>query len=271
MTQKFIETADFIKSKIKNLPEVGIILGSGLGNLGNKIDAEVKIPYTDIPNFPISTVEGHSGQLVIGKLGNKQVLAMQGRFHYYEGYNMQQVTFPIRVMKFLGIKTLIVSNAAGGLNREFKAGDIMIIKDHINFFPENPLRGKNYDQLGPRFPDMSKPYSQRLIKLALEIAKENSILVQQGVYIGSSGPTLETASEYNMFRIWGADATGMSTVPEVIVATHMGIEVFGMSVIANTDKPADAEKGTTHDEVQDVAGSVEPYMTKIITGLINRM
>ena len=242
MTQKFIETADFIKSKIKNLPEVGIILGSGLGNLGNKIDAEVKIPYTDIPNFPISTVEGHSGQLVIGKLGNKQVLAMQGRFHYYEGYNMHQVTFPIRVMKFLGIKTLIVSNAAGGLNRDFKAGDIMIIKDHINFFPENPLRGKNYDQLGPRFPDMSKPYSQRLIKLALEIAKENSILVQQGVYIGSSGPTLETASSTTCFAFGEPMLQECQQYQRLLWQLIWELR-FWYVVIANTDKPTDAEKG----------------------------
>jgi purine-nucleoside phosphorylase len=271
MMEKFMETADFIKAKIKSLPEVGIILGSGLGNLGNKIEAEVKIPYEQIPNFPVSTVEGHSGQLVIGKLGGKQVVAMQGRFHYYEGYNMQQVTFPVRVMKFLGVKVLIVSNAAGGLNPAFNAGDMMIIKDQINFFPENPLRGKNLDKLGPRFPDMSKPYAPRLINLALDIAKANNIAVQQGVYVGSTGPTLETPAEYRMFRILGADATGMSTVPEVIVANHMGLEVFGMSVITNVDKPADPDKGTTHDEVQDVAGSVEPFMTKIITELISKM
>ncbi len=271
MMEKFIETAEFIKAKIKTMPEVGIILGSGLGNLGNKIDAEVKIPYQQIPNFPVSTVEGHSGQLVIGKLGGKQVVAMQGRFHYYEGYTMQQVTFPVRVMKFLGVKTLIVSNAAGGLNPEFNAGDMMVIRDQINFFPENPLRGKNFDKLGPRFPDMSKPYSPRLIKLAMEIARLNDIPVRQGVYVGSTGPTLETPSEYKMFRILGADATGMSTVPEVIVANHMGIEVFGMSVITNVDKPVDPDKGTTHEEVQDVAGSVEPHMTKVITGLISRI
>ena len=269
--EKFIETADFIKSKIKNMPEVGIILGSGLGNLGNKIEAEVKIPYEQIPNFPVSTVEGHSGQLVFGKLGNKQVVAMQGRFHFYEGYNMHQVTFPVRVMKLLGVKVLMVSNAAGGLNPAFNAGDMMIITDQINFFPENPLRGKNYDEFGPRFPDMSKPYAPRLIKLALEIAKENKIAVRQGVYVGSTGPTLETPSEYKMFGILGADATGMSTVPEVIVGNHMGLEVFGMSVITNVDKPADPDKGTTHDEVQDVAGVAEPKMTKIITELISRL
>jgi len=268
---KYTESATFIKSKIKTLPEVGIILGSGLGNLGSKIKAEIQMPYNQIPNFPVSTVEGHSGQLVIGELGGKQVAVMQGRFHYYEGYDMKQVTFPVRVMKLLGIKTLIVSNAAGGLNPNFRASDIMIITDHINFFADNPLRGKNLDSFGVRFPDMSKAYSPRLIEMALQIAKEENIKVQKGVYVGSSGPTLETPSEYSMFRILGADATGMSTVPEVIVANHSGIEVFGLSVIANVDKPADPEKGTTHEEVQNIAGMVEPNMTKLITQLVAKL
>ena len=269
--KEFTESASFIKAKIKTMPEIGIILGSGLGNLGNKIHAEAKIPYSQIPHFPVSTVEGHSGQLVIGELGGKQVIAMQGRFHYYEGYNMQQVTFPVRVMKLLGIKTLIVSNAAGGLNPDFIPSDIMIITDHINFFPDNPLRSRNLDSFGVRFPDMSKAYSPRLVKLALQIAKDEKIKVQQGVYVGSSGPTLETPSEYKMFRILGADATGMSTVPEVIVANHMEIEVFGLSVISNVDKPSDPDKGTTHEEVQNIAGMVEPNMTKLITQLISLM
>lgn len=269
--EQFKQSADYIRSKISVTPEVGIILGSGLGNLGNRIENAVKFPYQEIPNFPTSTVEGHSGTLVIGKLGGKNVVAMQGRFHYYEGYSMQQVTFPVRVMKLLGVKTLFVSNAAGGLNPSFKAGDMMIIRDHINFFPENPLRGKNLDEFGPRFPDMSRAYSPRLVQMAQQIARDLSIQVQIGVYIGSSGPTLETPSEYKMFRILGADATGMSTVPEVIVANHMGMEVFGMSVITNVDKPSDPEKGTTHEEVQDVAGTVEPFMTKIFVSLIEKL
>ncbi|HON18569.1 MAG TPA: purine-nucleoside phosphorylase [Salinivirgaceae bacterium] len=269
--EEFRKATEYIRSKITSTPEVGIILGSGLGNLGNRIENAIKIPYQEIPNFPISTVEGHSGTLVFGKLGGKNIIAMQGRFHYYEGYSMGQVTFPVRVMKLLGVKTLFVSNAAGGLNPDFQTGDLMIIRDHINFFPENPLRGKNFNEFGPRFPDMSKAYSPHLIKMAQEIAAKNGIKTKIGVYVGSSGPTLETPSEYKMFRILGADATGMSTVPEVIVANHMGMEVFGMSVITNVDKPSDPEKGTTHEEVQDVAGSVEPSMTKIFIGLIEQL
>jgi purine-nucleoside phosphorylase len=271
MLDKFKETSEFILKQIKNKPEVGIILGSGLGGLATRIDAEKEFNYQDIPNFPVSTVEGHSGKLIIGKLGNKTVVAMQGRFHYYEGYDMDMVTFPVRVMKFLGIKSLIVSNAAGGMNPEFNVGDIMIITDHINFFPFNPLRGKNMDELGPRFPDMSKVYNPKMRNIAKEIAKENNIKVQEGVYIGSQGPTLETRAEYKLFRTWGADATGMSTVPEVIVAHHMGINCFGMSIITNMDKPKDPDGETTHDEVQNVAGKVEPEMTLIIKELINRI
>jgi len=271
MLDKFKETSDFILNQIKHKPEVGIILGSGLGGLATKINAEKEFHYKDIPNFPVSTVEGHSGKLIIGKLGNKTVVAMQGRFHYYEGYDMSMVTFPVRVMKFLGIKHLIVSNAAGGMNPDFNVGDIMIIRDHINYFPENPLRGKNYNELGPRFPDMSKVYNPKMISMAKEIAKENNIKLQEGVYIGSQGPTLETRAEYKLFRTFGADATGMSTVPEVIVAHHMGIHCFGMSIITNMDKPQDPDGETTHDEVQNVAGKVEPQMTLIIKELINRI
>lgn len=271
MLGKFKETSDFILKQVNNKPEVGIILGSGLGGLATKIEAEKEFHYKDIPNFPVSTVEGHSGKLILGKLGNKNVVAMQGRFHFYEGYDMSMVTFPVRVMKFLGIQYLIVSNAAGGMNPDFNIGDIMIIRDHINFFPENPLRGKNFNELGPRFPDMSKVYNPKMRNLAKEIAKENNIKVQEGVYIGSQGPTLETGAEYKLFRIWGADATGMSTVPEVIVAHHMGIHCFGMSIITNMDKPQDPDGETTHDEVQNVAGEVEPKMTLIIKELINRL
>ena len=271
MSTKFKETADFLKSKISVQPEVAIILGSGLGGLGNKIENAIKIKYENIPNFPVSTVEGHSGQLVFGKLAGKNVVAMQGRFHYYEGYGMKEVTFPVRVMHFLGVKNLIVSNAAGGMNPKFKQGDLMIITDHINNFPEHPLRGKNLDELGVRFPDMSKVYNSKYIEIAENIAKENGIAVQKGIYIGSSGPTLETPAEYRLFRIFGADATGMSTVPEVIVAHHQGMKIFGMSVITNVSEPENPEDETTHEEVQDVAGQVEPKMTKIIEGLIEKM
>lgn len=271
MLEKIKKTANFIKTKIDINPEVGIILGSGLGGLGDKITDSYVIAYEDIPNFPVSTVEGHSGKLIFGKLGNKNVVAMQGRFHYYEGYNMKEVTFPVRVLYFLGVKNLIVSNAAGGLNPSFKQGDLMIINDHINYFPEHPLRGKNLKELGVRFPDMSKVYYPKFIKMAEEIAKENGISVQKGIYIGSTGPTLETKAEYRLFRTFGADATGMSTVPEVIVAHHQGMKVFGMSVITNESEPVDPNQETTHEEVQDVAGTVEPQMTKIITELINKM
>lgn len=268
MIEKFKSTADFILEGLNYKPEVGIVLGSGLGGLGDRIEADKVIAYKDIPDFPVSTVEGHKGKLILGTLGCKKIVAMQGRFHYYEGYSMDMVTFPIRVMKFLGIQYLFVSNAAGGMNPEFNVGDIMLIKDHINHFPENPLIGLNNPELGPRFPDMSKIYNAKLISKAKEIGKKHNIALQEGVYIGSSGPTLETPAEYKMFRIWGADATGMSTVPEVIVAHHMGIKCFGMSVITNTDKPASPEGETTHDEVQNVATLVEPKMTLMIKELL---
>ncbi len=270
MTEKFRETADFLKKRISVVPEIGIILGSGLGGLGTKLENATAIPYSEIPNFPVSTVEGHSGKLIFGQLGGKNVVAMQGRFHYYEGYPMAQVTFPVRVMNLLGVKTLIVSNAAGGLNPDFKQGDLMLITDHINFFPESPLRGRNLNDFGVRFPDMSKVYDPEMLKLAEGIADELGISVSKGIYIGSSGPALETPAEYRLFRIFGADATGMSTVPEVIVAHHQGMKVFGMSVITNVTTPADGEE-TTHEEVQDVAGTVEPNMTAIIKTLISRL
>lgn len=271
MLDKFKQTAQFLKEKVPFEPETMIILGSGLGGLGNKIQQPIAIPYTEIPNFPVSTVEGHAGKLIFGKMGKKHVVAMQGRFHFYEGYGMKEVTFPVRVMYFMGVKNLIVSNAAGGLNPKFHKGDLMFITDHINFFPEHPLRGKNFDELGVRFPDMSKVYNPELLKIAEEIAKENNIKYQKGVYIGSSGPTLETKAEYRMFRTWGADSTGMSTVPEVIVAHHQGMRVFGISVITNVSEPENPDLETTHEEVQNVAGFVEPQMTKIITELVDRM
>lgn len=268
MLENYKKTADFLLEKVKYQPEAGIILGSGLGGLGTKIKESQSFEYKDIPGFPVSTVEGHSGRLIFGTLGNKKVVAMQGRFHFYEGYDMNLVTYPVRVMKFLGIKTLIVSNAAGGLNPKFRAGDIMLITDHINFFPQHPLRGKNYNELGPRFPDMSKTYCPELLAKALQIAQNLNIKVQSGVYIGSSGPTLETPAEYRLFKNFGADATGMSTVPEVIVAHHMGIKVFGMSIITNVAEKDNPDEETTHEEVQNVAGVAEPKMTAIIEELI---
>ncbi len=271
MLEIYNKTAEFILEGLDYKPEVGIVLGSGLGGLADKIAKDREIEYKDIPNFPISTVEGHQGKLILGTLGNKKVVAMQGRFHYYEGYTMDKVTFGIRVMKFLGVKYLFVSNAAGGMNPEFNVGDIMLIRDHINFFPVNPLVGANFNELGPRFPDMSKVYNPELISIAKEIANEHNIQYREGVYIGSSGPTLETPAEYKMFRIWGADATGMSTVPETIVAHHMGIKCFGISVITNTDKPSDEELGTTHDDVQNVAQNTEPKMTLLIKELLERL
>ena len=271
MLEKIKQTAEFIKSKTKVSPEIGIILGSGLGNLVNGIKIATKMKYEDIPNFPLSTVEGHSGQLIFGEIAGKQVVAMQGRFHYYEGYSMEQVTFPVRVMKFLGIHTLMVSNAAGGLNKNFNVGDLMIITDHINHFPENPLRGKNYDELGPRFPDMSKVYNKQLIEKALGIGKNHQLPLKKGIYIGSTGPTLETPAEYRLFGIFGADATGMSTVLETTVAHHMGIRCFGVSVITNADKPKTEDGETTHDEVQDVAGQVAPKLTLLFSELIRSM
>ncbi len=271
MIAKIKQTADFILDKISGKPEVAIILGSGLGGLVDFMDIEKTFPYADIPNFPVSTVEGHSGELIYGTLGGKKVVAMKGRFHYYEGYDMKEVTFPVRVFKLLGAKSLIVSNAAGGLNPDFKQGDMMIITDHINKFPENPLRGKNLDEFGTRFPDMSKVYDREYIKMAEEIAEKTGIKLQKGVYCGGAGPSLETPAEYRMFRILGSDTIGMSTVPEAIVAHHQGMRIFGMSIVSNTDQPADPDGETTHDEVQEVAGLIAPKMTKIISKLIERM
>ena len=250
-------------------PETAIILGSGLGKLVDEITDKYEINYTDIPHFPVSTVEGHSGKLIFGKLGDKDIMAMQGRFHFYEGYSMKEVTFPVRVMRELGIKTLFVSNAAGGMNPDFEIGDLMIITDHINFFPEHPLRGKNIEY-GPRFPDMSEAYNKELIRKANEIAAEKRIKVQHGIYIGTQGPTYETPAEYKMFRILGADAVGMSTVPEVIVANHCGIRVFGISVITDLGVEGKIVE-VTHEDVQKAADQAQPLMTTIMRELINRV
>ena len=270
MLETIRETADFIRNQVGETPDTAVILGTGLGDLVNHIQITKELDYHNIPNFPVSTVEGHSGKLIFGRLGGKYIMAMQGRFHYYEGYDMKQVTFPVRVMKQLGVKTLFVSNAAGGMNPEFVVGDVMIITDHINLFPENPLRGKNYEELGPRFPAMTEAYSDRLVKMADEIAEKDGIRLMHGVYVGTPGPTFETPAEYEYFRIIGGDAVGMSTVPEVIVANHAGMEVFGVSVI--TDLGGKEIKDVpTHEEVQKAAVKAQPVMTRIIKEMASRI
>ena len=268
MLQKIQETAQFLKVKMTTAPETAIILVTGLGSLVNEITDKYEIEYKDIPNFPLSTVEGHSGKLIFGKLGNKEIMAMQGRFHFYEGYSMKEVTFPVRVMRELGIKTLFVSNAAGGMNPDFIIGDLMIINDHINFFPEHPLRGKNI-AYGDRFPDMSAAYDKELIAKAKEIAAEKGIRVVEGVYLGTQGPTFETPAEYRMFHRMGGDAVGMSTVPEVIVARHCGIRVFGISVITDLGVEGIVVE-CSHEEVQKAADEAQPKMTTIFREIINR-
>ena len=268
MLKQIQETASYIKSQIRTVPETAIILGSGLGKLAEEITNAHIIDYKDIPHFPVSTVEGHSGRLIFGYLGEKEVMAMQGRFHYYEGYSMKEVTFPIRVMRELGIKTLFVSNAAGGTNPSFEIGDLMIITDHINFFPEHPLRGKNISY-GPRFPDMSEAYDRALIAKAQNIAAEKGITIREGVYLGTQGPTYETPAEYRMFARWGADAVGMSTVPEVIVANHCGIRVFGISVITDLGVEGKIVE-VSHEEVQQAADAAQPRMTAIMKEMIRQ-
>ena len=267
MLNQIKETANFLKEKINSNPEAGIILGTGLGGLVQEIEIENSISYENIPNFPVSTVEGHSGRLIFGKLGGKSVVAMQGRFHFYEGYPMEKVTFPVRVMKFLGIKNLIVSNASGGVNPDFEIGDLMILTDHINLIP-NPLIGHNDNELGPRFPDMSEPYCLNMISKAEKIAFDNNIKVQKGIYVAVTGPTLETPAEYLYFRIIGGDTVGMSTVPEVVVARHMDIPCFAISVITDLGVPGKIKK-VTHEDVQAVAEVTEPKLTLIIKELIS--
>ena len=269
MLENIKEAVNFIQKSSGFNPETGIILGTGLGGLVEEIDIKHVLNYTDIPHFPISTVEGHSGKLILGNLGNKKVVAMQGRFHYYEGYTMHEVTLPVRVMKLLGIKHLIVSNASGGVNPNYNIGDLMILEYHICLSP-NPLIGKNIDELGTRFPDMSDAYCSKLILLAEEIASENNINVQKGVYVALTGPTLETPAEYQYCRIIGGDTVGMSTAPEVIVARHMGIPCFAISVITDLGVPGKIEK-VTHEEIQKVSERVEPKLTLIITELIKKI
>ncbi len=269
MLEKIKQTADFLRERGGEMPKLAIILGTGLGNLVDHIENKQFIPYSEIPNFPVSTVQGHSGNLIFGTMGGKRVMAMQGRFHYYEGYDMKTVTFPVRVFKALGVETLFVSNAAGGMNKDFKVGDVMVITDHINLFPENPLRGKNYEELGPRFPAMTEPYDKKYIALADQIAAEKNIRLMHGVYVGTTGPTFETPAEYEYFRVIGGDAVGMSTVPEVIVAKHGDMRVFGISVITDlggkdiTDVP-------THEEVQKAAIKAQPTVEAIVKAMVER-
>lgn len=270
MLEKFKEAHDYIVSQTNVKPSIGIILGTGLGGLVNEINIIDEIEYKNIPHFPLSTVQSHSGKLIFGELGGKHVVAMQGRFHFYEGYTMKEVTFPVRVMKFMGIEKLFVSNASGGVNPDFEIGDLMIQDDHINLFPAHPLIGKNIDDLGPRFPDMSEPYSHDMITLAKEVAKENNIKVQTGTYAGLTGPTLETPAEYSYVRAIGADTVGMSTVPEVIVARHMDIPCFAISIITDLGVPGKIQEVSVEDVIA-VASKAEPKMTMIMKELIARV
>ena len=267
MWEKVQETVSYIKSKTNFTPEYGVILGSGLGSFTEDIQIEYTLPYSEIPNFPVSTVQGHKGALVFGTIGNKKVMAMQGRFHFYEGYSMQEVTFPVRVMKYLGIEKLVVSNASGGVNPSYTVGDVVIITDHVNMMPEHPLRGKNDERFGPRFVNMSEAYSRKMIAKAKEIAQKLSIEVKEGVYLGLQGPTFETLAEYKMVKNIGADCVGMSTVPEVIVARHMEMETFGLSVITDMGDE-DSIETISHDEVLEAAKSAEPKVRVLIKELI---
>ncbi|MFY0672528.1 MAG: purine-nucleoside phosphorylase [Bacteroidia bacterium] len=267
MLEQIKEAAEFIQSKTDINPQFGIILGTGLGALAKEIEVTDTISYTDIPHFPVSTVESHSGRLLFGRLEGKQVMVMQGRFHYYEGYSLQQVTFPVRVMKAMGVEALFISNACGALNPAIKKGDLMVLNDHINLLPDNPLRGKNFDELGPRFPDMSEPYDRKFIALAMEKAKNIDIKVHEGVYAVVTGPNLETSAEYNYLRIIGGDVVGMSTVPEALVAVHSGIPVMAVSVITDEGYLKPLPKVTVA-EVIEVANKAEPKMTELIKRVI---
>ena len=269
MLEKIKKTADFLKKETSFSPRIGIILGSGLGSFVDEVDIKFSLSYDKIPNFPISTVEGHKGRLIFGTVNEKEVVVMQGRFHYYEESDIQKVVFPVRVMKYLGIEKLIISNASGGVNPNYEIGDLMIINDHINLIP-NPLVGPNLNELGTRFPDMSEPYCKEMINFAEEIAVDNNIKLQKGNYVGVTGPTLETPAEYNYFRIIGGDTIGMSTVPEVIVARHMKIKCFGISVITDLGVPGKI-KVVTHEDVQNVANKARPILAKLIQGLISKI
>ena len=269
MLEQIKNTANFLKQKTNCNPKAGIILGSGLGSFVDEVKIKFSIAYDEIPDFPTSTVEGHEGKLIFGLIDDKEVVVMQGRFHYYEESDIDKVVFPIRVMKFLGVKNLIISNASGGVNPNFEIGDMMIIEDHINLIP-NPLVGSNFDELGTRFPDMSQPYCKKMISDAEEIAKTHKITLQKGVYVGVTGPTLETPAEYNYFRIIGGDTIGMSTVPEVIAARHMRIKCFGISVITDLGVPGKI-KVVTHEDVQNVANKAKPILATLVTELIKKL
>lgn len=269
MLAKIQETAEWIKNHTQMRPLTAIVLGTGLGRLAAEIEIVDEFPYQDIPNFPVSTVEGHSGKLIFGRLGGKDVMALQGRFHYYEGYDMKQVTFPVRVMYELGIQNLFVSNASGGMNPNFEIGDLMLITDHINFMPEHPLHGPNFPT-GSRFPDMHEAYDHAYLDLARQIAKEKGIKTVEGVYLATQGPTFETPAEYKMYHIWGADAVGMSTVPEVIVARHCGMRVFGISIITDLGVEGKIVE-VSHEEVQKAANAVQPLMAEIFREMVKRI
>lgn len=264
------ETLEVIRTKTTEDYPVGIILGTGLGGLVKEIKIEHEIDYSELPHFPLSTVESHRGKLIFGTIGDKKVVAMQGRFHYYEGYTMQQITYPVRVMKYLGVKTLLVSNACGGMNPVYRRGDVMLMDDHINLLGDNPLIGKNEDELGPRFPDMSEAYSRELIRIAEEVALDNKIKVQKGVYVAVSGPNLETRAEYRFLRAIGADVVGMSTIPENIVANHMGMKVLGFSIVTDECFP-ESLKPVNVEEIIAAAMAAEPKMTLIMKEVIKRI
>ena len=271
LVEEIKSSANYLKSKISGEYGYGVILGSGLGNLTAQMKVHTQIPYGDIPGFPVSTVEGHKGSLIFGELGGKNVVCMSGRFHYYEGYSMQEVTFPIRVMKFIGVHTLLISNASGGMNAAFEVGDLMILTDHIYLQPEHPLRGKNYEELGPRFPNMNHAYDPKMVELGMEIAKAHNMKCHTGVYVGVQGPTFETPAEYKCFHLMGGDAVGMSTTPEVVVARHMDMKVFAISVISDIGFPFDKADHVSHAFVLEKAAAAEPQMTKVIVELLGKI
>ncbi len=266
---KLRDSVDFIRSRMKSTPEIAIILGTGLGNLAKKIKVEAQIPYVEIPHFPVTTAHSHAGNMIFGELSGKKVAAMEGRFHFYEGYSMEEVTFPVRVLRELGAKILIVSNAAGGLNLQYRKGEIVVIEDHINFMWANPLIGPNDERLGPRFPDMCAPYSARLAGLTEEAAKSEKISVRRGVYIGVAGPNLETRAEYRMMRNWGADLVGMSTVPEVIVGVHMGMEILGLSIVTDVCDPEHLEP-VDIKEIIKTANEAGPKLDKLLEAAVKK-
>ena len=270
LIEQLSETISYIKLKYKKQPNIGVVLGSGLGNFIDEIEIDTEISYTDLPHFPVSTVKGHSAKLILGKMQGKDIVVMSGRFHFYEGYTVQQVVYPIRLMKMLGVKTLLISNAAGGVNTSFKVGDLMIINDHISLFTVNPLPGKNEDELGIRFPDMSEPYNKELINKAKSIAKNLGYDIKEGVYCGVTGPSFETRAEYKLIKTVGGDAVGMSTIQEVIAAVHAGMKIFAMSIISNMGI-RDEENEVTHEEVLSAANAAEPKMTAIFKQLINEL